>query len=269
MKKITKSFVQNIMNTRGIIEDEQFYILKNLDLAVETGKITALIGGNGVGKTTLFNIISGFWPPDSGEIVFYRNGKATNLLRLPPDRITRMGIGRMFQDDHIFKELTVLENMLIADKDHFGETPFVSIFKRKKDHSSEAQRVEKAKVVFQDLFGSSNPFWEKRNDPARTLSFGQQRLLGLTRLLMGNYNLVLLDEPTAGVNPTIIDKIAAIIHKMVEEEEITVFLIEHNMNFVKKVSHYCAFLGDKNIVKYGNPKDVLADEKVRRIYLGA
>jgi len=265
---LKKSFVRNIINKRGEETDERFFIIDDLDLFIPQGKITALIGGNGAGKTTLFNIISGFVEADSGDVVFRGDLKEISLLKLPPHKITRLGIGRMFQDNHIFQGITVLENMLIADQNDFGEIPFISLFKNRKDKEIEEQRIAKSREIFTELFGENNPFWQKRNDLAGTLSFGQQRLLGLARLFMANYKLVLLDEPTAGVNPQIIKQILNIIRKMVNEKETTVFLIEHNMRFVLEIADFCSFMSHGKITAFGTPEDVIGNDEVRKTYLG-
>ncbi len=265
---LKKSFVRNIIDRRGEEADERFFIIDDLNLLIPKGKITALIGGNGAGKTTLFNIISGFVEADSGDVLFQGNPKEISLLKLPPHKITRLGIGRMFQDNHIFQGMTILENMLIADHNDFGELPFVSLFKNKKDKEIEAQRIAKSREIFDELFGNNNPFWQKRNELAGTLSFGQQRLLGLARLFMGNYKLVLLDEPTAGVNPEIIKQILNIIRKLVKEKEMTVFLIEHNMKVVLEIADFCSFMSHGKITAFGTPEDVIGNDEVRKTYLG-
>jgi len=265
---IKKSFVRNIVNIRGEQEDERFNIIDDLDLLIPQGKITALIGGNGAGKTTLFNIISNFTDADSGDVLYKKNGSSVSILGLPPFKITRMGIGRMFQDDHIFPNMSVLENMLLADDNKFAETPFTSFLKPRQNEIVEKERIEKARQIFINLFQDPNPFWEKRNDPAKSLSYGQQRLLGLARLFMANYKLVLLDEPTAGVNSQIIKQAMAIIRRMVKENNVTVFLIEHNMNVVLELADFCSFMSHGRITAFGTPEDVIGNDKVRRTYLG-
>ena len=265
---VKKSFVRNIINKRGEEADERFFIIDDLDLFVPRGKISALIGGNGAGKTTLFNIISGLVDADTGSVVYQKEKDPVSLLGLPPFKIARIGIGRMFQDNHIFPTMTVLDNMLLADASRFGETPFVSIFKTKSAAKKEAERIDKMKNIFTDLFGEKNPFWEKRNDLAGSLSYGQQRLLGLARLFMGNYDLVLLDEPTAGVNPQIIQQVLLVIRKMIKEKGTTVFLIEHNMKVVLDVADFCSFMSHGKITAFGTPEDVIGNDEVRKTYLG-
>ena len=265
---IRKSFVRNIFNVHGKDEDERFFVLENIDLLLPKGKVTALIGGNGAGKTTLFNIISGFFKADVGKITFQSNGSFTEINGLPAYKNARLGIGRMFQDNHIFQNMTVLENMLIADKKIFGERPFESILFYKKNKILENQRMKKAEQIFFDLFGSDNPFLKMKNDKAKNLSYGQQRILGLTRLLMGDYKLLLLDEPTSGVNPVGIEKIKKIIKYFVEQKGLTVFLIEHNMNFVLDVADFCHFMSKGIIAVSGTPEDIIGNPEVRKNYLG-
>ncbi|TSA27420.1 MAG: ABC transporter ATP-binding protein [Ignavibacteriales bacterium] len=265
---IRKSFVRNIVNVRGKDEDERFFLLEDIDLLVSKGKVTALIGGNGTGKTTLFNIISGFFNADEGKISFMSYGKHVELTGINAYKIARLGIGRMFQDNHIFQNMSVLENMLIADDKFFGERPFESILFYKINNTIEKQRKEKAEKIFAELFGDNNPFLKMKNEKAKNLSYGQQRLLGLARLLMGDYKLLLLDEPTSGVNPLVVEKIKELIKYFVEQKELTIFLIEHNMNFVLDVADFCHFMSKGIIAMGGTPEDIIGNPEVRKAYLG-
>jgi branched-chain amino acid transport system ATP-binding protein len=267
IEDVRKSFTRNIINVRGEEQDERFFIIDDLDMLVPRGKITALIGGNGAGKTTLFNAISGFTPIDSGRIIFHNN-KPILINNLPSHKITRLGIGRLFQDDHIFPDLSVLDNMLLADSDSFGENPFASFFNPSINKTKETGKIEKAQNVFKSLFGDGNVFWKKRYDPANSLSYGQQRLLGLARLFMGDYALVLLDEPTAGVNPQVVNQIIQIIQRMVKENGLSVFLVEHNMEVVLRLADYCNFMSHGKIAVFGTPEDVIGNDEVRKTYMG-
>jgi len=268
INSVKKSFVKNIINIRGEEEDERFFIIDDLDLNIKRGKITALIGGNGAGKTTLFNAISGLMKIDTGDIFYKKEDETISIVDLPAYKITRLGIGRMFQDDHIFPDLSVLDNMMLADSDAFGELPFISLLKSSESRKIEKDKIKKAENVFISLFGKENFFWEKRNDPAKSLSFGQQRLLGLARLFMGDYKLVLLDEPTAGVNLQIIKQIINIVRKMVKDKKLTVFLVEHNMEVVLKLADYCNFMSHGKIAVVGTPEDVIGNDEVRKTYMG-
>jgi ABC-type branched-subunit amino acid transport system ATPase component len=256
--------VNNTSNVNGF---ESYSVLDNFDLQIQRGKISTLIGGNGAGKTTLFNIISGFLDVNSGEI-WFKNQNENDLLKFAPHKRVNLGIGRMFQDNHIFKNLTVLENMLVADGSQFGEFPFVSIFKQTKNKQTESQRKEKAVQIIKDIFGNDNLLLEKLYEPAHKLSFGYQRLLGLARLFMTDYKLILIDEPTAGINPEWFVSIQNIIRKFATEKGVTIFLIEHNMQFVAEISDICCFLNKGKIEVSGKTADVLANDLVRKKYIG-
>lgn len=270
IESVKKSFVRNIRNIRGKEEDERFFVLEDVTMMIARRKIIALIGGNGAGKTALFNIISGFTKADSGEILYssMKEDKPITLNKLPPNKIAGVGIGRLFQDDHIFPNMSIINNLLIADSNKYGEFPLTSIIQIKRSKSEEQDRIEKARIILMDLFGKRNPLWEKRDNFAGGLSYGQKRLLGLARLLMGNYDLLLLDEPTAGVNPQVIEQIMRIIVRLVSEKEMTIFLIEHNMGVVLRIADFCSFMSHGKITAFGTPEDVIGNDEVRRTYLG-
>ena len=243
---------------------ETFNLLNGVNLNVEAGKITALVGGNGAGKTTLFNIISGFEKGYSGDIVF----EGHNLNRLSPHRISLMGIGRLFQGGQLLDGLTLLENMKVASDDETGEQPFYSLIKGRKVKEMESKKEAQARDILVRVFGPDCKYLGMLDQNAASFSYGEQRLLSLARLLMGNDRLLLLDEPTSGVNPVYIETIEKIIREMVEKDGITVLLIEHNMQFVRKVADTCAYLDDGVISKVGPTAEVLDDKSVRNSYLG-
>lgn len=264
---LTKSFSRKVKNAEGEDDNEQYWIIKNLILSVPQGKVIALIGGNGAGKTTLFNIISGFVKPDSGSINYQANGQKQELLGMQPHLIAQLGLGRMFQDNHIFSEMNVLDNMLIANSPNSIENPISSLLHKTKIRQEESLRIEKAQNVFISLFGEENPFWEKRFEQAGTLSYGQQRLLGLARLFMREYKLLLLDEPTSGVNPEVIEQIKVLIRRFAEHNQ-TVLLIEHNLDVVKDIADFCCYMDQGKITLMGTPEDVIGNDDVRKSYIG-
>lgn len=243
---------------------EVFNLLNGVNLEVRRGYITALVGGNGTGKTTLFNIISGFQRDYDGQVIL--EGKVLNGIAA--HKVSLMGVGRLFQGRQLMGDLTLMENMKIASDDKTGEFPFDCIFRRKKIVLSEKAKEEKAVAILKRLFGEENKYLDMLDRKASGFSYGEQRLIALACLLMGNDSLLLLDEPTAGVNPVYIDKIKDIIRKMVEEDGLTVLLIEHNMHFVRDVADYCAYLDEGRIVKVGSVNEVLDDKEVRNSYLG-
>ena len=244
-------------------QNETFDLLRGVNLTVEEGKITALVGGNGTGKTTLFNIISGFEKGYAGDVLFEGN----NFNRISAHRISLMGIGRLFQDGQLLPGLTLMENMKMASDNETGEMPFSSLVRPKKWKEAEKVKEEQAKNILKRIFGEDCKYLNMLNDDASAFSYGEQRLLSLARLLMGGDRLLLLDEPTSGVNPVYVDTIEKIIREMTTEG-LTVLLIEHNMHFVRKVADTCAYLDDGVIAKIGPTAEVLDDKNVRNSYLG-
>ena len=245
-------------------QNETFDLLRGVNLDVEQGKITALVGGNGTGKTTLFNIISGLEKNFTGEVLFEDN----DLDKASAHYISLMGIGRLFQNGHLMGGLTLMENMKLASSDTTGEMPFSSLIRPKKWKQAEAQKELQAKEILTRIFGEGNKYLNMLDDDASTFSYGEQRILSLCCLLMGENRLLLLDEPTSGVNPFYIDAIEHIISEMKEKDGLTVLLIEHNMHFVRKVADVCAYLDEGIIAKVGKTAEVLDDKNVRNSYLG-
>lgn len=256
--------IKNIKLSFTNARKETFNLLNGVNLNVEAGKITALVGGNGTGKTTLFNIITGFEKRYSGDIIF----EGRHLNKLSPHKISTMGIGRLFQGGQLLDGLSLMENMKIASNDATGEMPFQSLFTPRKVREKELEKEQQAKQILTDIFGADNKYLSMLDNNASAFSYGEQRLLSLARLLMGNDRLLLLDEPTSGVNPVFIDTIERMIRDMVAKEGITVLLIEHNMQFVRKIADTCAYLDDGVITKLGPTAEVLDDENVRNSYLG-
>lgn len=266
IKSLVKSFSRQFKNISGKDENEQYWAINQLSLSVPKGKVIALIGGNGAGKTTLFNIISGFVKSDSGSISYSINNKDIELLNMAPHKIAQLGIGRMFQDNHIFPEMSVLDNMLIAESKQIREKPFMSLIFHKRVQQEEARRKLIVQDVFNNLFKDDNHFWEKREMKAGSLSYGQQRLLGLARLFMSDYNLILLDEPTAGVNPNVIEQIKILIRNFTKNNQ-TVLLIEHNLDVVQDIADFCCFMDQGRITIMGTPEDVIGNDEVRKSYI--
>lgn len=230
----------------------------NLSIAIPEGKITSLIGPNGAGKTTIFNIISGFIKADKGAI-FYQEEKINNNS---PYQIACMGIGRLFQDVRVFDKLSVLDNVLLAKEDQPGENPFISLFNRKKMKSFEESNLIKAREWI-EFVGLS----EKEESLAEDLSFGQQKLLSLSRLLAGDSNLMLLDEPASGVHPAMLKDILSILKGLTRQGR-TIILIEHDMQVVNEISDWVILLNSGKLVSFGLPDEIMNDEVLKEVYLG-
>lgn len=230
----------------------------NVSCGFYSGKITGLIGPNGAGKTTIFNLISGLYKPDSGEIYF--KGKRIDIL--PPHKIAQLGIGRLFQDIRVFTKLTVLENVLISIPNQLGEKFYEGIFIRKKLAEKERENVEKAEQLLEFVHLA-----DKKNTLAENLSYGQQKLLSIARLLAMGSELLLLDEPTAGVHPAVIKSILETIKSLAQQGKTIVF-IEHNINVVLEIADWVYLLDEGKIASFGLPDEVIHDKTTREVYLG-
>lgn len=256
--------LQDIRLTFSNSRNGDFHLLQGVDLTVREGEITAIVGGNGTGKTTLFNIVSGFITDYQGRVLI--DGK--DVRALPTYKRAQAGIGRLFQGTQLMGNLTLMENMKIASQDNTGELPISPFLGWKKIQSHELQKEQRAVEIINSLFGNNSKYLSMLDQKASALSYGEQRLIGIARLLMGESKILLLDEPTSGVNPVYIKTIADIIRKLVEEQHMTVLLIEHNMNFVKSLATNCAYVDNGKIVQYGPTEQVLNDEGVKNSYLG-
>jgi ABC-type branched-subunit amino acid transport system ATPase component len=234
------------------------HAVDRISVPFEAGKITALIGPNGAGKTTLFHLISGILRADSGEISYL----GRRIDSLAPWRVGRMGIGRLFQEVRSFNKLTVMENVLVARREQAGENPLRSVFRRPVVRRQESENIARAsrwlEIVGLDQLESAR---------AEELSFGQQKLLALARLFHGEGNVFLLDEPTAGLNPVMVQSIIRLIRLQAKQGK-TVVVIEHNMSVVAELADWVYFMDEGQIVAFGLPDEVLGDRSVRAAYLG-
>lgn len=245
--------LKNLTKTFGGVK-----AVDNVSLGFEEGRITALIGPNGAGKTTLFNLISGFLKPDNGEIYY----KGRNIVGLFPWQIANMGIGRLFQDVRVFARMSVLDNVLSAFKGQRGESVFFSVLARWRVKEEERALRERAMDIL-DFVGLA----KEAKELAENLSYGQQKLLSIARLLANEAELLLLDEPTAGVNPQMVGYLLDLIKRLAKEGK-TVVVIEHNMNVVLEIANWVYFMDEGQIVSFGLPEDVLGDINVRKSYIG-
>ncbi len=233
--------------------------VSNCSLQVAQGGITGLIGPNGAGKTTLFNIITGFLRPDSGRITFL----GERIDGLSPHAIFHKGLVRTFQIPRELKSMTVLENLMIVPPRQSGELLWVTWLLPWKVAKQEAANFTKALEVlrFVDLY-------HLRDEYAANLSGGQKKLLELARTLMCSPKLILLDEPAAGVNRTLMRRLADDIRRVRAELGVTVLLIEHDMDLVTMLCDNLIVMSEGSKLAEGSPEVVKADERVLEAYLG-
>lgn len=227
-------------------------------IEIQRGVITALIGPNGAGKTTLFNLLTGFDEPDEGAWAF--NG--TPLAKVPAFRVARLGMVRTFQLTKVLSKLTVIQNMLLGATGQRGEKFWSAPFKALWN----AQEVENTKRA-DDLLARFK-LDAKREDFAGSLSGGQRKLLEMARALMVDPELIMLDEPMAGVNPALKQSLLGHV-KSLRDEGRTVLFVEHDMDMVRDISDWVIVMAQGKIVAEGTPQSVMADQRVIDAYLGA
>lgn len=229
-----------------------------LSFDILPGGITALIGPNGSGKTTVFNIISGFLIPNAGCVRF----KDKEITRNSPDAIARLGMGRTFQDCKVFPQLSVLDNVMLGFEDAANETLVAALIHPQSMLSSEHYKMERACGLLKEA-----GLLAKKNDWAGSLSFGQRKLLDLCRLQALNPDLYLLDEPMAGLFPAMIVKMIEMIRHLREVGK-TVIFIEHNMRVVMELSDRILVLNSGHLISDGTPQMVRDDPAFVDAYLG-
>ncbi len=232
--------------------------LNGVTFSVEPNSITGLIGPNGSGKSTLFNVISGFYSKDRGEIYF----KGKKIEGIEPYRIAMLGVGRTFQISEVPEKMTVLENLLLAPKSQIGEGIF-NVFLHPLKIKRENEKLLKDAYEILELV----QLYDLRNEYAGNLSGGQKKLLSLGRILMSDPILLLLDEPTAGVNPTLIRDLIVAIKNLRAEKGQTILLVEHNMKVISEICDRVIVLDFGKKIAEGTPEEIQKNEKVLEAYL--
>jgi len=221
--------------------------------------IVSLIGPNGAGKTTFFNVLTGLYKPSRGNILFGDQ----DITDLPPHKIAEIGIARTFQNIRLFGLMTAQENLLVAMHSHLKSGVFATIFRTKRQRKEESEAVDKAQAIL-DFAGVGR--WT--NEYARNLSYGDQRRLEVARALALEPKVLLLDEPTAGMNMQESQVFIDFINKLVAERDIAVMLIEHDMKVVMSVSQRVTVLDQGEKIAEGSPDQIRSNPRVIEAYLG-
>jgi branched-chain amino acid transport system ATP-binding protein len=230
-----------------------------VNFTIEKGMIASLIGPNGAGKTTFFNCITGFYRPEEGTILF----DGHSLVGQRSDRITALGIGRTFQNIRLFGNMTALENVMVGQHVRTKANVFGAVLR---DHATvaEEKHVEKRAHELIEFVGLKG----LENELAKNLAYGSQRRLEIARALATEPKLLLLDEPTAGMNPQETASMVGFIRQLRDELKLTILLIEHQMKVVMTISDYVSVLDFGAKISEGTPGHVQKDARVREAYLG-
>ncbi len=236
--------------------------LDRVDFHIDAGEVVSVIGPNGAGKTSFFNVISGMYPPDEGEIVF----EGVDISGWEPHDITRGGIARTFQNVRLFPNMTVLENVMVAQHCRTRQGMMPAIFRTKAFRQEEAEIEERAQEIL-SFFGSRLVGY-RFDQPAFMLSYANRRRLEIARAMATQPRLLMLDEPVAGMNPRETAELTGLISRMPAERGLTVIVIEHDMKVVRDVSHRVVVLDHGVKIAEGSYEDVSNNEDVIEAYLG-
>ena len=237
--------------------------VSNVSMEIGEGELIGLIGPNGAGKTTFFNLLTGVYEPSEGTIALNVNGKMTDIAGMKPYRVTQLGLARTFQNIRLFKSMTAIENVKIAmHKDiRYGS---LSAILRLPSYYKEEERVEREAQELLKVVG----LYEKRNERADNLPYGEQRRLEIARALAARPRILFLDEPAAGMNPQETASLTQLIHQIRNDFRITIVLIEHDMSLVMKICERIYVLDYGKCIANGTPQEIKNNEFVIKAYLG-
>jgi branched-chain amino acid transport system ATP-binding protein len=234
--------------------------VNNMNFALDPGKIVSIIGPNGAGKTTFFNTLTGIYKPEEGEIEF--DGKS--LVGLRPDQVAELGISRTFQNIRLFHNMTSIENVLVGMHVHMHQRLAQTLLHTKAFKAEEKEAELRAERLLRYVGLNA-----VRNELARNLPYGAQRRLEIARALAAKPKLLLLDEPTAGMNPQETAEAIALFRRIRDERGITILLIEHDMRVVMNISERISVMDYGEKIAEGSPAEIRRNQRVIEAYLGA
>ena len=240
--------------------------VSEFNIDIKKGELVGLIGPNGAGKTTVFNMITGVYKPTEGSIYFQdiKNKKQVVISGKQPYKITQMGMSRTFQNIRLFKELTAIDNVKVAYHYNCNYSKLAAILRMPKFYKEELTIEEKA-IRLLKIFNIEN----KKDEIAKNLPYGEQRKLEIVRALATDPQLLLLDEPAAGMNPQETSELMELIRFIRKEFDLSILLIEHDMNLVMNICERLLVLDYGKTIAKGTPEEVSNNEEVIKAYLGA
>ena len=252
-----------ILETRGLVKAfGGVTAISGLDFQADEGRIVSVIGPNGAGKTTFFNLITGMQAPDAGDILF----DGQSILGLTPDAVTRLGIARTFQNVRLFANMSVLENVMVAQHSRTNRGPISAILRTKAFKQEEEEIRERGQEIL-EFFGTRLTGY-RHDQPAYVLSYANRRRLEIARAMATQPRLLLLDEPTAGMNPRETKELTELIGRLRDERGMSLVVIEHEMKVVRDVSDRVVVLDHGVQIAEGSYDEVTSNEDVIEAYLG-
>ena len=232
--------------------------LNDCSFHAEQGRITCLVGPNGAGKTTVFNAVTGFLKPDAGHVAF----RVQSLDGMSPQRVVATGIARTFQNQRLFTDLTARDNVLAAMSALAGEEPFAAIFRPLHTARAQAARRGEAAAVLAHV-----GLADQADSVVRNLSYGEQKLLSIARILATGAELLLLDEPTSGLSGAALDHVMQLLRTLQQDGK-TLLVVEHNTRVVQQIADDVVFLHQGHVIAQGTPQAITSDPALAQIYFG-
>jgi ABC-type branched-subunit amino acid transport system ATPase component len=249
-----------LLETRGLTKIfGGLHAVSDFDLAVHKGEILSLIGPNGAGKTTVFNVVTGIYRPEHGDVIY----KGERINGRKPHQIVCYGIARTFQNIRLFPDMTCLENVMAGQHCRAKSGLFTSVFRTPGMRREERRIREVAEERIRQV-----DLWQFADELAKNIAYGSQRMLEIARALSSGPGLLVLDEPSSGLNPKETQDLMGFLKKLILHEDLTILLIEHDMNVVMGISDWVVVMDEGKKIAEGPPLEIYANQDVIEAYLG-